>query len=87
MRYRVVFLVESEIELSDELVKEALTPEWASQFYRFDNPCEVAQHVAYNFLRNNAKLSQLDGFAQMKDKVDASLIDEDWTLDEVSEIK
>jgi hypothetical protein len=86
MKFRVVFLVEAEVELSEELVKEALTPDWASHFYRLNNPCGVAHHVAYNLICNRADLRQLDGFAEFDPKKDARLLTEEWTLDEVGEI-
>lgn len=36
---------------------------------KFKSHEEVAGHLAYNFLRNHASLSQLDGFADLEDKI------------------
>ena len=42
--------------------------EWRSMFYDIKTPNDLAKHLAYNYARNNARLSQLDGFADRDDK-------------------
>lgn len=79
-RYKCTFLVGIEIDIADDLVEEVTKPEWKNDFYFFNDPWDVATHLAYNFLRNRAPLNQLDGFAHRKLK-DAVIVDEYWDED------
>ena len=55
---------EREIELDDEVIN-AVTDEWRSVFYKLKTPQEVAEHIAYNIIVNDARLCDLDGFANL----------------------
>lgn len=77
MKYVTTFVVTVETEVSDELVKEALSPEWQKDFYKFSKAQDVADHLAYNFARNNTTIQSLDGFAHLTEK-DGSMVKDLW---------
>jgi hypothetical protein len=57
---------------------------WRKMFYSgLTTPQKIADHIAFNMIVNNAKLSMLDGFANFSDSY-AIIIDTDtsvqWTL-------
>ena len=79
--FTVVFEVTVEIEL-DEMVISVVDDEWRSMLYPLYDDEDIAEHIAYNFARNNARLSQLDGWADQPDS-NAKLISEEWELEEV----
>jgi hypothetical protein len=83
-KFKVVFEVEIDVEVDDDVVQDALSDDFKKSFYKFDDPAAVAQHLAYNFVANRAKLSSLDGFAQWTDKK-AKLVHEDWDFVESTE--
>jgi hypothetical protein len=55
------------LEVNPEVIAVALTPEWQANFYVFQNERDVLDHLAYNLVINNARLSQLDGWADRPD--------------------
>jgi hypothetical protein len=55
------------IEIDDVVIK-SVDEYWRSFFYNLTTPQEIAEHIAYNIIVNNATLSRLDGFADMDDK-------------------
>ena len=59
-KYRVRFELETTVEFDDSLMPD---DEWRSMFYPIHTEADLAEHLAYNFLFNGAKLSRLDGFA------------------------
>ena len=65
------------IEL-DEAVLRVVDDEWRKQFYPLFSVQEIAEHIAYNLIINNACLSQLDGWADQPDS-NAVIVDEpEW---------
>jgi hypothetical protein len=68
------------IEL-DQKVIDAVTDEWRSMFYKLNTPEEIAAHIAYNMVINNAKLSDLDGWADQPDEL-AKMIEWPHGLDD-----
>lgn len=51
------------IEL-DDVVIDAVDDEWRSNFYsHLETPTDIAEHIAFNIIVNDAELSDLDGFA------------------------
>lgn len=80
-KFTVVFEVTAEIEL-DEQVISVVDDEWRSALYPLNDDEDIAEHIAYNFVRNNARLSQLDGWADQPDS-NAKLINEDWKVVEI----
>ena len=82
-KFIVTFNVTAEIEL-DEQVISVVDDEWRSQLYPLYNNSDIAEHIAYNMIKNDAHLSQLDGWADQPDS-NAKLLSEKWELDEVEE--
>jgi hypothetical protein len=54
------------ILIEDEVIK-AVDDEWRKIFYDLKTPQEIAEHIAYNQIVNDAGLSRLDGFANFPD--------------------
>ena len=52
------------IEINDDVI-DAVDDEWRKQMYNLMTPQDVAEHIAYNMIVNDAKLSQIDGCADM----------------------
>ena len=82
-KFTVTFNVTAEIEL-DEQVISVVDDEWCSQLYSLRDNSDIAEHIAYNMVKNNACLSQLDGWTDQPDS-NAKLLSEKWELDEVEE--
>lgn len=80
-KFTVVFEVTAEIEL-DEQVISVVDDEWRSVLYPLHSDEDIAEHIAYNLVRNQARLSHLDGWADQPDS-NAKLISEEWELEEV----
>lgn len=83
-KFKVVFQVEVDVEVDDDVVQDALSDDFKSSHYELDDAAGVAHHLAYNFVCNRAKLSNLDGFAEWDDEK-AKLAGEDWTFVESTE--
>lgn len=81
--FTVTFTVTAEIEL-DEHVIDVVDDEWRKDLYQLKSPSDIAEHIARNMVKNDAHLSQLDGWADQPDS-NAKLLGVDWELDEVSE--
>lgn len=79
-KFHVSMRIECDIIL-DEAVINPVDDEWRSQFYNLTSACDVAEHIAYNLVANNARLSQLDGWADMKDSQAVIISD---SVDELS---
>jgi hypothetical protein len=54
------------LEIDDSVIG-AVDEEWRRRFYQLEEPVDVAAHVAYNMVVNDLDLSDLDGFANLKD--------------------
>ncbi len=60
---------EGSIELDNEVIS-AVTDEWREHFYpSLTTPQRVAEHIAYNMIVNDLKLSGIDGFANLPDEM------------------
>jgi len=75
--FKVRFSVEATVAIEEDLIEEVLKPDWQKTFYHLTVPDEVAEHLAYNFIHNRARLTSLDGFAHRKEE-DAELMNEEW---------
>lgn len=75
-RFNVKLMADAIIELDDAVIA-AVDNDWRDQFYNLVTSQQVAKHVAYNLIVNNAKLSQLDGWADQPDE-NAKLITQEW---------
>lgn len=83
-KFQVSYTVTATIEVDDTVIEDALTDDWCSQFYPFHTASDVVSHIAYNSLRDNASLSELDGFAHLDDK-QSQITKKDWEPGEVEE--
>lgn len=52
----------------DDIVINTVDEEWKSVFYNLKSVQEIVEHIAYNVVVNNATLTRLDGFADLKDE-------------------
>lgn len=55
------------IEINDDVIN-SIDDEWREMFYDLTTPQEIAEHIAFNIIVNNAGLSRLDGFANFPDE-------------------
>ena len=83
-----IFIIEyngsATIELDDQVI-DVVNDEWRSQLYDLHTPEEIAEHIAYNFIFNSARLSDLDGWADQPDR-NARLWENDVDRIEVEEL-
>ena len=55
------------IEIDDEVMLQ-VDDEWRTAFYsNINSKQDVAEHIAYNMIVNDATISRLDGFANFED--------------------
>lgn len=54
------------IEIHDDVIN-SIDDEWIEMFYDLKTPQEIAEHIAFNIIVNDAGLSMLDGFANFTD--------------------
>lgn len=60
---------EGKISINDEVMNAVDNDEWREMFYgSLTTPDEIAEHIAYNIIVNDAGLSMLDGFANFPDE-------------------
>ena len=78
-KFHINLVIDCDIILDEEVINR-VDDEWRSQFYHLTSAHDIAGHIAYNLVVNNLRLSQLDGWADMKD-LQAVIIS-----DEVSEL-
>jgi hypothetical protein len=83
--FRVTFDKTVDLELDDAVISVVDT-EWRTQLYDLKTPEQIAEHIAYNLLINNLKLSQQEGWADQPDS-NAKIIGETlgWNA-EVTEV-
>lgn len=74
-KFHISMRIECDIILDEEVINR-VDDEWRSQFYNLTSAKEIAEHIAYNLVANNFRLSQLDGWADMKD-LQAAIISDD----------
>ena len=67
-RYRVTVTTTAVLEI-DDAIFEAVDDEWRSMFYNLDTREEIGAHVGFNMLINDCKLTSIDGFANLDDKL------------------
>jgi hypothetical protein len=64
----------AEVSVSDAVIKKASTKAWQKQMFPVSGPESIAEHIAYNMVKNGLALTAIDGFADRKDS-EASLDD------------
>ena len=83
-RFTVELSTVVSIEVEDAVI-DAVTDEWRSMFYNLRTPKEIAEHLAYNLVVNDAKLSMLDGWADQPNDNVQLLLSPDWDVSAISE--
>lgn len=79
-KFSVTFIVTAEIEL-DEQVISVVDDDWRNVFYDFYDDIDIVEHIAYNMLRNDASLSEIDGWGDQPNS-NATLVGGKWELDD-----
>ena len=59
---------EGSIELDNKVIAN-VDDSWRTMFYDFNTPQQVAEHIAFNMIVNDLKLSGIDGFANLPDEM------------------
>ena len=84
-KFHIEWVVECDIELDEEVI-DRVDDEWRAVLYgNLNTPGEIAEHIAYNLVMNNAGLSILDGWADMRND-QAKVISQDtydWSSTEI----
>lgn len=68
------------IEL-DEHVIDVVDDEWRLHLYDLNTPQEIAEHIGYNLVINQARLSHLDGWADQPNENAKIIESPDWEID------
>ena len=84
-KFIVSWTTECEITLDEEVI-DVVDDGWREMLYDLNTPEEIAEHIAFNIVVNNAGLSRLDGWANLKDNM-ARVTSEDRFFWESREIK
>lgn len=74
------------VEIDDKVLKRGLSKSFRKRFYTFVTEADVAGHIGYNHVANNAQLHSLDGFADLKDSL-VEVIDAEYHETEARELK
>ena len=82
--FRIRFEGEAIIEVDQKAI-DVVDDDWREHLYNLKSPLEIADHIGYNLVINNADLTRLDGWADQAD--DFAKIKEglDWET-EIEEI-
>ena len=84
-RFEIEIKKTVEIELDDAVIN-AVDDEWRKQLYDLKTPEDIAAHIAYNMVINNAPLSMIEGWADQPDE-NAEIIGQDsWDAEVQFEI-
>ena len=76
-RVFVCLSVTAVIEI-DSAVFDTVDDDWKDQLYNLRNDEEIAKHVAYNMIANNASLTRMEGFALLDDNNAKFIERPDW---------
>ena len=84
-KFRVNFECEIELCVDDSVIDQANSNEWRKMFYGdLTTPYKIAEHIAYNVVLFNRKLSSVDGFANLPDEA-ISFNEPDWNIEAIEE--
>jgi hypothetical protein len=70
------------VELDDSVIA-AVDDSWRKSFYPLRTPEDIAEHIAYNLVVNNAELSELDGFADQSNDAAKIIEPPDWETEAI----
>lgn len=79
-KFRVSFEGEAVIELDDAVIR-VVNDEWRASFYQLVTPEDIAKHIGYNMIVNNAALDDLDGWADQPEGNAQVLRQPEWEVD------
>lgn len=83
--FDVEFTVKARIKINREVFNQA-DEDWKKQFYDIDTDSDIVEMIAYNLLQGR-KLSRLDGFANLSDKLAVWVQYPDYEVESVNEVK
>lgn len=66
--FRVRFEGEALLKLDQEVINQ-VDDEWRESLYNLKDAEDIAAHIGFNLIFNNWKLSELDGWANLKDNM------------------
>ena len=75
-KFEIIIWGRTVIELDDRVI-DAVDDEWREHLYNLNTPEDIAEHIAYNLVINNARLTMLDGWADQDDSY-AKVLETDW---------
>jgi hypothetical protein len=78
--FNVKLIGDITIELDDEVIKAGASNDFQSVIGFRMSPKQVAEHLAYQMVVNNATLEQLDGFADQPNG-NARIIRDNWNYE------
>lgn len=76
--FTVELVGEITIELDDKVIEAGASNEFKEVMGYTMKPVEVARHLAYQMMINNARLENLDGFADQPNE-NAKILKDFWT--------
>jgi hypothetical protein len=74
-----------EIELEDSVI-DVVDDSWRNQLYDLKSAEEIAEHIGINMVVNDAKLSQLDGWADQPDSNARMTLKPNWSVSYILEV-
>lgn len=66
--YGETIYFDRKIEIDDTVI-DTVDDDWRRTFYNFIRPQQIAEHIAFNMVVNDLKLSDIDGFANLTDNL------------------
>ena len=83
-QFRIRVEGEAIIEVDQKAI-DVVDDDWRAHIYNLRTPLEIAGHIGYNLVINNADLSRLDGWADQTDDLAKIIEEPDWET-EIEEI-
>jgi len=80
--YNTRLVCDVQIEIDDAVIEAGQSEDFKKVFGAKMKPQDVANHIAYNILVNSARLSQLDGWADLPDD-NVRIIRDVWDFEEL----
>ncbi|MCK9543758.1 MAG: hypothetical protein M0R03_17195 [Novosphingobium sp.] len=79
-QFRIKFEGEAIIEIDQKII-DVVDDEWRKHLYNLTTPLDIAEHIGYNLVINNASLSRLDGWADQTDDLAKIIEEPEWDMD------
>lgn len=78
-KFRIRFEGEAIIEIDQKAI-DVVDDDWRKHLYNLRTPSEIAEHIGYNLVINNADLSRLDGWADQTDDLAKIIEEPEWEM-------